>query len=715
MESANMQHKTASLICLLIMLCFAVDLSAQSTRRLAAKRRSARTPRAATSQPATSQPSSNRNHAASVQSVRPVQEVLQRARKIDQLIQNNYKKQKLRPNAPAAQDVFMRRVSLDITGRIPTYREAKRYLDKRGANKRTQLIDQLLDSPGYISHQFNQWADILRIKSNLQYAPGKPYIDWIKTKLRNNTPYDKMVSELLLSGGYVWENGAAGYYQRDVGMPLDNMSNTTQIFLGTRLVCAQCHDHPFDVWTQLEYHEMAAFTYGIATRTPRGVNSNIDTLSSLLGKEPPSKQSKSYTRQAVYNMSRSLSYYTLEVKKNLRLPHDYKYDDAKPKEVIEPATIFGDDIEVGEGESRRAKYVAWMTSPINPRFTKVIANRLWKQVFGVGLIEPVDDIRESSAASNPLLLKYLTQMMTDLNYDIKQYLRVLYNTKLYQRQASRNEYDRTKPFYFTGPLLRRMSAEQMWDSMLTLAIPDPDGRKGNQAIGNYNHIYLERLRRTPAEDLLEIAKQNGRVMYAQRQFQVKWGELQAKKKKDTSQAKAIDRQMSELRDEYNVAVAELKKQQTTQPVELSKEELRKLKDDDNYSDKKWKDYDRQLVRASELIQPAPLGHFLRQFGQSDREQIENAYYDASVPQVLTMINGPLFKLMMQKNSVLVKLVNKQKSKREKVRIIYLSILGRQPTSAESNDAVAEIKKWKNEGYANLVWAMLNTRQFAFIQ
>ena len=161
-----------------------------------------------------------------------------------------------------------------------------------------------------------------------------------------------------------------------------------------------------------------------------------------------------------------------ETKKPLKLPHDYQYNDAEPESVINPLTPFGDKITVAEGESRIEAYGRWMTSTTNPRFTKTIANRLWKRVMGIGLFEPVDNIKEDTEATNPELLAHLEKLLVDLDYDIKAYYRILYNTKTYQREAQ--SADLLANYYYPGPRLRRMSAEQIWDSLLTLVRPDVD-------------------------------------------------------------------------------------------------------------------------------------------------------------------------------------------------------------------------------------------------
>ena len=193
------------------------------------------------------------------------------AQKIDVLLAADWRKHSLQGNAPASDEIFVRRIHLDLVGRIPTHQETVSFLSATDKDKRSKLIDQLLASEGFTMHQFHFYADLLRVLSKGTYngdagrVTGMAYAEFIKNSVRTNKPYDQLVRELVSAQGKVWENGAVGYYQRDRGMPLDNLSLTMRIFTGTRIECAQCHDHPFDKWTQMQFHQMAAYTYGVQT------------------------------------------------------------------------------------------------------------------------------------------------------------------------------------------------------------------------------------------------------------------------------------------------------------------------------------------------------------------------------------------------------------------------------------------------------------------
>ena len=460
------------------------------------------------------------------------------AREIDALVEAGLRKNDLKPNAEINDETFVRRAHLDIVGRIPTIEEAEKFHGSTDERKREQLIADLLESDGAVSHGYNFWADVLRINTELGTNAAEAeaaYQLWLKKAIAENRPYDQFVRELVGARGTIWDNGAVGYYLRDRGMPLDNMSNTVRIFLGTRLECAQCHDHPFDKWTQMDYFKMAAFSYGMDARDRADNFVNRSAMLQYRKEQQFEAQKKvipiedfpqipsrsrlnSYVAQknyqlylermgltdtefralaekaievgeswqlefraleqadaALYNPLRFA--HTAELKKSfLKLPHDYQYEDAKPNDPVSAGTMFGGEIDLEniDGSTIDA-YADWMTARDNPTFTKVIANRLWKRVFGHGVFEPLDDLTDHTVVANPELLTYLEEMMRTLDYDMRKYREVLYNTKTYQRAANSEELVLGMPYHFAGPTLRRMSAEQIWDSVVGLALPEADG------------------------------------------------------------------------------------------------------------------------------------------------------------------------------------------------------------------------------------------------
>lgn len=374
----------------------------------------------------------------------------------------------------------MRRVYLDLIGRIPTRVETTDFVESKNPKKRAQIVEKLIGTEGYVSHQFNYWADLLRarttIAGNGQSAPsGMAYEQWLKESIRSNKPYDELVYELVTASGNSWENPAVGYYLRDYGMPLDNLAMTSQLFLGTQIVCAQCHDHPFDSWTQMDYYHLSAFTYGMVTSNNHSVARNA--LRKYEARKNPGanrmRELKKATSEILIPVRFSSVY---EMDRSLKLPHDYQYDDAKPKSVVKPATLMGNEAVMSGSNTTIEAFGEWLTSQENPVFTKVMANRIWKRALGIGVIEPVDNLKDHTQPSNPELMDYLTELFIELECDIQAFQKVIYRTKAYQRETTLEEPIPGAPYHFAGPILRRMSAEQIWDSLVALSIENPDDR-----------------------------------------------------------------------------------------------------------------------------------------------------------------------------------------------------------------------------------------------
>lgn len=568
------------------------------------------------------------------------------AAKIDGLVAAKLSEQGLEPSRLADDYTFVRRVFLDAIGSIPSMRESLAYEQSTQARKQEVVIDGLLSSYGYVSHLYNYWASVLRITDRpeadlLTYS----YRDWIKEQLRTNRPYNEWVYEMLTAEGKIWENPAVGYTLRDNGMPLVHVDNTVRVFLGTQIGCAQCHDHPYDRWTQKEFYQLAAFTHGTKTRDGGGAVTRV--REALKAEDPDQRLEGSMDHVLQANRYRvSFS------DRKLKLPHDYQYDDAKPNQAVEAAVLWGEIPDDANSLTPREQYARWLTSPENPLFAKTIANRLWKKVMGVGLIEPVDDLRDDSPCQNPELLELLTSEFIRLGFNQKEFIRTLMYTETYQRHSSEYDPGEAEFYHFPGPKLRRMTAEQIWDSVLTIAIYNP-----------YSFTL-------PDNEKL---------------------------------AAVIDVDL----DTVSVKEAEDRAQRFDDMV--SPDARNKIMNSAGYRGQ-------VLARASELPSPLPAGHFLRQFGQGDRETIEGDSLDPTVPQILTMFNGPFTHMMLEQGSVIYDNLARCRTPREATNVMFLSILNREPTSHDRDIAMHELSRGDLKmGYGNLVWALINTREFIFVQ
>ncbi|TLD69213.1 DUF1549 domain-containing protein [Phragmitibacter flavus] len=707
--------------------------------------------------------------------------------KIDELLMKKLVAEKVEPTARANDEVMVRRIYLDVIGRVPTKDEAVAFIDSKDPEKLAKLVDTLLASEGYVQNMFNFWADVLRVKTGIApggqgSSTGVAYIQWLKESLRSNKPYDQLVRELLTADGASYENGAIGYYMRDYNMALDNMAITTQVFMGTQMVCAQCHDHPFDKWTQMDYYQMAAHSYGMRGTA---VLTGQEGVTRLMQREKVKPAERRELQQALGLIRFRLRFnHIAAFDRKLELPDDYQYDNGKPGQVISPlipAALGPEGNIVEEGKAPIEAYAQWMTSRENPRFTLVVANRLWKKLFGMGVIDPVDELTDSTVPSNPELMAFLDKTMKDLNYDMKAYLRVLLNTDLYQREAYTKDVEPGEVYHFVGPVLRRMSAEQIWDSMVGLMRDNPDEPSaasyletkqaltkiewmdrllevqspkevldGMRTIADYQKVlaaevkaHLETLKTSKDEKEIRAARQAARRQRAKiyekadevvfnRGYQKLAKEIRTHgvdavaAKTDEEFAKQIAFAVNKLDDD-----ASMEEAQAAVLAEMSRPNRRLLETVREREMKEWsvgkdkeerQDYrlfadyrDKFAWRSADLRNPAPNGHFLRQYGQSDRELVDNSNREGSVMQALTMMNGPLFRSLMNPYSKLSRDMKGDASNEEMIDTIYLSTLSRRATAEEKSILGEVMASSGKKGRGDVLWSVLNTRQFLFIQ
>lgn len=625
-----------------------------------AQRQSGKKPPAKSKPPKINLPASVRTKPTPKMQVVPVNpstrgRVQSAAAEIDYHVETKLAKLSQSPNRICSDEVFVRRVYLDVAGRIPTLKEVKSFLDSTGESKREELIDRLLNSPDYVSNMYNFWADTLRLVERPQAnIVADPYLAYVKDSIRENKRYDRWVYEMLTADGKVWQNPAVGYQLRDDGMPLPYIDNTVRVFLGTQIGCAQCHDHPFDQWSQYQFYELAAFTAGTRTRILRGSPGfQKQNPANLLITEARKKHEKGRVPGEFQRLVRANTYSVSEVKANLRLPHDYAYSDAKPKSIVKPAVLWGEVPTSAKDGSPREQFAAWLTSAENEQFSKTIVNRIWQRFLGVGLVEPIDDFRDEHPCANERAMEFMCKQLVRYDFDLKELTRTILYTRTYQRESSDYQITSGEPYYFPGPVLRRMTAEQVWDSILTLAVSNPWP-----------------FQRPNAAQMAPVLNLNfGNANYD-----------------------SVKKQSEEFRDTYF--------------LNRYKRSLNKHAYQGNI-----------LCRASELPTPLPAGHFLRQFGQGDRQTINGSQQDATVPQILAMFNGPITHVMLEAGSAIVDNVIAIEQTRDRIDAIFLSVLSRKPNSSDRRIAAGELSRIKNDavGYGNIIWGLLNTREFLFIQ
>jgi hypothetical protein len=342
---------------------------------------------------------------------------------VDTLVHAKLKKLRITPSGLCDDATFVRRVYLDVTGTLPTAEEVQKFVEEPSAGKRDQLIDELLDRKEFAELWVMKWAELLQIRSRqdqFSYKAALSYYNWLQDKLLNNVPIDKIVQDLITASGSTFRNPAANYYQVQTDT-LKTAENTAQVFMGMRIQCAQCHNHPFDRWTMNDYYSFAAFFPQIGRKQ---------------GEDP---------RETI-----------IFDKGDGDVRHPVGNKTMKPK-------FLGGDIPEIDGHSRREVLAKWIASPENPYFARNLANIVWAHFMGKGIIDPVDDVRISNPASNPELLDALAGKFTEYGYDFKRFVKDICSSRTYQLSTRANESNALDDRNFAKAMIRRMRAEVLFD------------------------------------------------------------------------------------------------------------------------------------------------------------------------------------------------------------------------------------------------------------
>lgn len=342
---------------------------------------------------------------------------------IDTLVHDKLRKLRITPSELCTDEQFLRRVFIDITGTMPSSEEYSKFLADTDPKKRDNVVDQLLQRKEFVDMWVMKWAELLQVRTINNRVATKPmlrYFNWLKEKIASNTPSDVMVRELLASKGGTFTDPATNYYQTETAT-LKVAENAAQVFMGMRIQCAQCHNHPFDRWTMDDYYSFAAFF-------------------SQIGR----KRAEDPREQIIFNSGGG------EVK------HLVTGQNMAPK------FLGGEQPEI-KGRDRREVLAEWLASPQNPYFATNLANIVWAHFFGKGIIDQVDDVRVSNPAVNAELLAELGKRFTEYNYDFRRLVRDICTSRTYQLSTAVNESNASDHRNFAHAELRRLRAEVMLD------------------------------------------------------------------------------------------------------------------------------------------------------------------------------------------------------------------------------------------------------------
>jgi hypothetical protein len=360
---------------------------------------------------------------------------------------------------------FVRRAYLDICGIIPSAEEVKVFLADKSSDRRAKLIDALLDRPEYADYWTLKWSDVLRSnRKTIQVKGTQVFQHWIRERVEQNTPFDQVVRDLVTARGSTFTEAPANFYR--VARDPQNLAETTaQLFFGVRMQCAKCHNHPFERWTQDDYYSLAAFF--------ARVKQKADPMQ-------PGPNPQTPGAEVIYT--------------------DRGGEVTQPRtgKVMPPKFMGGDIAKVADGQDRREALAAWMTSGTNPFFARALANRVWFHVMGRGVVEPVDDFRDSNPSVNDDLLSFLTRDLVSHQFDIKHLIRTIMNSRSYQLSATANDGNKDDTRYFSHAVSRLLTAEQLLDAICqSTEMPEkfaglPAGTRATQLPdGEVNNLFLK--------------------------------------------------------------------------------------------------------------------------------------------------------------------------------------------------------------------------------
>ena len=343
---------------------------------------------------------------------------------VDRLVFNKLEQLQIKPSEICSDSDFIRRATLDLTGRLPSIDEINDFAKQSSENRRAQLIDLLLASDDHARFWSLKWADLLRCNSRRLTSTGvHKFRRWLFDVVRNDMPLNEFAYSLLTAQGSTHHNPAANYWRasRD---EIDATETTAQLFLGIRIQCAKCHNHPFEKWTQDDYYGIAAAFHRVGRKADKLPNNELIFV----------KQSGEVTQP-------------------------------RTGETMKVRLLLSGNVDVPPENDRRKVFAEWLTNDSNPFFARSIANRIWGHVMGRGVVEPVDDFRDSNPPSNPQLLDFLTNQLVTHHYSARHLIRTIMNSQIYQLSSERNEFNADDDIYFSHATTRMLTAEQMLDAI----------------------------------------------------------------------------------------------------------------------------------------------------------------------------------------------------------------------------------------------------------
>jgi len=657
---------------------------------------------------------------------------------------------------------FLRRATVDLIGRIPTNKEINTFLAWPEAERRTRLIETLLDHDRYTDRWTTFFADMFRIRSNA--SGGTRLQAYVHQAIESNMPYDKLCRSLIQANGRASTTPEVGFILGDNAEPLAMAAVTSQVFMGIRMGCAECHDHPFDVWTRKDFYGLAAF-FGKTKLIENDFTNSVYTteVDEMVIKWPPPGVGDDSERKPMkprfpiqFEEDSQPSQYVARLNE-LRNAEQQRLaakraQQKKAKQIESILDANGDldadellsAVNVGLEAKRdirnidiqadlyrrsqlRAELAAFVTSPRNRYFGRAIVNRLWAELVGRGFVEPVDDFRDDNRPRHAETIDYLVNQFVASGYDLKNLVRMITTSDAYQRAHAVDVKDKVREELesnFLATPMRRMLSEALYDSIITAGhlfdIKHPAG-VNNKTIQVETRVAVKVDPDSASPGQLasitpEQATQQAMAAMPARQEPVSGYDLEKAIEVDfdavldkKSGAPQVDRMKVVTQEELEAQAMMKEKKPGTPGVKYVTKMVEKVVDDNP-----------QYGSSMRMATPAPDGHFLRVFGQPARADLGDLRDPSpSMRQALMILNGKLTHEASRVGQleVMYRLLAGDKANLENaIRLAYREILTREPTETDYSEAKQIVSAAGDplEGMADLRWVLLNCHEFRFV-
>ncbi|MCX5659602.1 MAG: DUF1553 domain-containing protein [Planctomycetota bacterium] len=668
------------------------------------------------------------------------------ARALDALILADAARRKLEPAPLIGDEAFLRRLSIDLAGRIPTARERREFLAEPAETRRAKLVQRLLASGRFVQRLTTFFDDILRIRSRGE--GGDSLRQFVTASIRENLPYDEMIRRMLTARGTL-NDPAMGFLIADGPNMLAMPGVISQQFLGIRMNCAQCHDHPFDSWTQKQYYSLAAY---------------FQRTNVYYRVKPAHQVFVAYADRPIIRYGKSLhdgsSTNGISPQWPFRLvgSDDPRGNAAAPRRVPVSKTATGDEIaalaagpaergmrgldagmvddlkkqakaDIDLADPERQQLAAMITGPRNRYFAWNIVNRLWADMLGTGIVSPIDDFRSGNPPRNPALLNRLADEFVASGHDLRFLVEMIVSTEAYQRSrvAGSPEDRRDRERAYVAAPLRRMGAEALYDSLITAGhLEQPKHRPGANMVEVTYTVEERRLRPSKMEAASEESAMQasaGNAPATQPAMEASTGGGGQTRVISDYSAEDVDAQIASVltspSSEKMVGMADMK-EQAAQESQM----MKRMQSEENveYVSRRvtvTRDVNPSFHLASELETPAQSDHVLRLLGQPTRATLgEKRDATANIRQSLVLLNGKMVNEAARVGELepMDALMDDRKPADEAIDLAYAEAYSRLPTAKERAAAAALVAAGGNrrDGIADLRWVLLNAMEFRYL-